>query len=265
MKSDLIISSSSNPIIKLARSLRQRKNRDESGLFLVEGIHNVGAAVEAGWNISSILYSQDLLRSSYANQLIDEQSAQGTKCQPILAQIFNSVAEKENPQGILAIVQQRRIQLDEIDTDTFNWGIAAIQPQDPGNVGTILRTIDCVGADGLFLLDGGVDAYHPSSVRASMGALFWKPVIQASFSNYLEWARSNGYNLIGTSTHAENDYRTLALEERPSILILGNEQKGMTSDQMEACDAMISLPMHGHSSSLNLSVAAGIFLYAMLK
>ena len=265
MKSDLIISSSSNPIIKLARSLRQRKSRDESGLFIVEGIHNVGAAVEAGWNISSILYSQDLLKSSFANQLIDEQSAKGTKCQSILAQVFNSVAEKENPQGILAIVHQRRIQLDEIDSDTFKWGIAAIQPQDPGNVGTILRTVDCVGADGLLLLDGGVDAFHPSSVRASMGALFWKPVIQASFSNFLSWAKLHGFKLIGTSTHAERDYRNLSLEERPSMLILGNEQKGMTSDQMDACDEMISLPMHGQASSLNLSVAAGILLYAMLN
>jgi TrmH family RNA methyltransferase len=265
MESDLIISSNSNPTIKLARSLRQRKVRDESGLFLVEGIHNVGSAVEAGWDISSILYSQDLLRSTYANQLIDDQRLKGRKCQPILAQVFNSVAEKENPQGILAIVHQCKIELGQLSPDTYKWGIAVISPQDPGNVGTIIRTIDCVGADGLFLLDGGVDAYHPSCVRASMGALFWKPTIRASFSNFIDWAQANGYNLIGTSTHAEKDYRTLALEERPSILILGNEQRGMTKDQMDACDVMISLPMHGQASSLNLSVAAGIFLYAMLK
>jgi len=265
MKSDLIISSNSNPILKLARSLRQRKARDESGLFLVEGIHNVGAAIEAGWNLSSILYSQDLLKSSYAYQLIETQSAKGIKCQPILGHVFNSVADKENPQGIMAIVQQRKMEPDQLASDTFKWGVAAISPQDPGNVGTIIRTIDCVGADGLFLLEGGVDAYHPSSVRASMGALFWKPVIQTTFSNFLNWAYAKGYKLIGTSTHAEKDYRTLALEERPSILMLGNEQKGMTKDQMEACDVMISLPMLGQSSSLNLSVAAGIFLYAMLK
>jgi len=265
MKSDPIISSSSNPVIKLTRSLRLRKNRDDSGLFIVEGIHNVGAAVEAGWKISSILYSQEMLRSSYANQLIEGQSSQGTKCQPIQVQVFNSVAEKENPQGILAIVQQRSVKLDEIDPSNFKWGIAVIQPQDPGNVGTILRTVDCVGADGLFLLDGGVDVYHPSCVRASMGSLFWKPVIQASFSDYRDWAKSNGYKLIGTSTHAEKDYRDVALKDRPSILILGNEQKGMTSEQMEACDEMVSLPMLGQASSLNLSVAAGIFLYAMLN
>jgi len=264
MKSELVITSSSNPVIKLARSLHQRKNRDESGLFLVEGIHNVGAAVTAGWKISSLLYSPDLLKSPYANKLIYEQSSLGTNCQSTLAKVFNSVAEKENPQGILAIVHQRRIQLNEIDTSTFKWGVAAIQPQDPGNVGTILRTIDCVGADGLFLLDGGVDAYHPTSVRASMGALFWKPVIQASFSEYVDWAHTNGHTLFGTSTHAERDYCTVSLGNRPSTLILGNEQKGMTPDQMNACDEVISLPMHGQASSLNLSVAAGILLYAML-
>lgn len=265
MKSEMVITSSSNPIIKLARSLRQRKIREENGLFLVEGIHNVGAAVEAGWNVSTILYSHDQLSSHFAKQLIEEQSAFGIKCQPLLPQLFDSVVEKENPQGILAIVHQQKTQLDEIKPGTFQWGVAAISPQDPGNIGTILRTIDCVGADGLFLLDGGVDAYHPSSVRASMGALFWKPVIQASFSGFVGWAHSNDYNLIGSSAHAEKDYRTLALVDRPSVLILGNEQKGMTSEQMDACDLMVSLPMHGRASSLNLSVAAGILLYAMLE
>lgn len=264
MKSDLIISSS-NPVIKLARSLRQRKNREDSGLFLVEGIHNVGAAIEAGWKVSMILYSEDLLRSSYANDLINEQNNLGTRCQPTMANVFISVAEKENPQGILAIIHQRITLLDELNPKNYSWGVAAIQPQDPGNVGTILRTIDCVGADGLFLLDGGVDAYHPTSVRASMGTLFWKPVLSASFNNFQNWAHSNGYKLIGTSAHAEKDFRTLSLEERPSILLLGNEQKGMTPEQMDACDVMISLPMHGQASSLNLSVAAGILLYAMMK
>jgi TrmH family RNA methyltransferase len=265
MNSELTITSGSNPNIKLVRSLRQRKNRDESGLFLVEGIHNVGAAVEAGWNISSILFSQDLLSSTYANELLDEQRIKGIKCQPIQPQLFSSVAEKENPQGILAVVHQRRIQLEDLRPETIQWGVAAVQPQDPGNVGTILRTIDCVGADGLFLLEGGVDAYHPSCVRASMGALFWKPVVQTTFTGFVSWAKANGYKLIGTSSQAKEDYQILTQEGRPVILILGNEQKGLTSDQMDSCDLMISLPMHGKASSLNLSVAAGVFLYAMLK
>lgn len=261
----MVITSSSNPLIKLARSLRQRKAREESHLFVVEGIHNVGAAVEAGWNIHSMLYARELLSSPFGERLIEEQSSAGVNCQSILPQLFETIAEKENPQGLLAIVQQRNITLDELDVKEFQWGVAAISPQDPGNVGTILRTIDCVGADGLILLDGGVDPYHPAIMRASMGSFFSKPVIQASFSEFITWVRSHQYKLIGSSAHAEIDYRSLSLIERPAMLLLGNEQKGMTPEQTQACDVMISLPMHGQASSLNLSVAAGVLLYAMLK
>ena len=265
MRSGLVITSSSNPIIKLARTLHQRKIREESRLFLVEGIHNVGAALEAGWNIHSVIYSPDLLTSPFAEKLIEEQNSAGVNCYSIPPQLFNSIAEKENPQGLLAIVHQRNQSLELVDPQKFQWGVAAISPQDPGNVGTLLRTIDCVGADGLLPLEGGVDPYHPACVRASMGSLFYKPIVQASFAEFVNWARSHNYSLIGSSAHADKDYRTLALLDRPAILILGNEQKGMAPEQMQACDLLVSLPMHGHASSLNLSVAAGVLLYAMMK
>jgi TrmH family RNA methyltransferase len=265
MKTDLVITSSSNPILKLARSLRQRKFREEEKLFLVEGIHHVGAAVEAGWALYAILYSEDVLGSNFAGQLIEVQDALGVKCVCLLPQLFASIAEKDNPQGILAIVHQRAIGMDELSTEKMQWGVAVVSPQDPGNVGTILRTIDAVGADGLFLLDGGVDGYHPSCVRASMGSLFWKPVVQASFKEFVTWAHSHGYSLAGSSAHAETDYRSLAQVEKPCFLILGNEQKGLTQEQAGVCDRMVKLPMHGHASSLNLSVAAGVLLYAMME
>jgi TrmH family RNA methyltransferase len=117
----------------------------------------------------------------------------------------------------------------------------------------------------LFLLDGGVDIYHPSAVRASMGTLFWKPVIQASFDEFVLWTRAlrpSAVQLIGTSAHADVDYHTL-VPQRPWVLVLGNEQKGLTSEQTGACDVMISLPMRGRVRSLNLSVAAGVLLYAL--
>jgi TrmH family RNA methyltransferase len=265
MKSDPVITSTANPTVKLVRSLSQRKNRDENGLFVVEGIHNVGAALEAGWIVSTILYSEDVLVSKFARHLIEEQKLLGNKCLPLQPMLFNSLAEKENPQGILAVVQQRKIQIENLDPEGFTWGAAVISPQDPGNVGTILRTIDCVGAAGLFILDGGVDAYHPACVRASMGSIFWKPVIMASFQEFVIWARSHDYFLIGSSAHARTDYRLISKREGPVILILGNEQKGMDPSQMETCDQVVSLPMKGHASSLNLSVAAGVLLYEMMK
>jgi len=263
INSDPMITSTSNHFVKLARSLRNRKNRDENKLFLVEGIHNVGAAIEAGWKIQSILYSSELLKSTFANQLIEQQLSAGN-CYSISSQLFDSISEKDNPQGLLAIIHQQDIKLDELDPLSIRWGVAALSPQDPGNVGTLLRTIDSAGADGLFLLDGGVDPYHPAGVRASMGSLFFKPVISASFHGFTKWAETHHYTLVGTSAHAKQDYHVLSTLPRPVILLLGNEQKGMDPEQMQVCDLVVSLPMHGHASSLNISVAAGILLYAML-
>ncbi len=250
-----LITSPSNPLIKQARALRQKKARNESGLFLVEGIHHVGEVVEAGWEIESILYASGLLTSPFAHELISRFSF---KPQPVTAQVMESLADKENPQGILAIVRQKKIQLK--DVKAVKRAVALVSPQDPGNVGTILRSMDAVGADTLFLLDGGVELYHPTVVRASMGTLFWKPVIQTTFDKFQEWARAGNYQLIGTSAKADMDYQAL-VPQAPWILMLGNEQKGLSPEQSAACDVTISLPMQGRVSSLNLAVAAGVLLY----
>lgn len=254
-----LITSSSNPLVKQARSLRQKKARRESGLFLVEGIHHVGEAVEAGWDVETVLYAPDLLTSKFAHDLITRLDSPP---QPVTPQVMESLADKENPQGILAIVRQRQTRLDELRQVAH--AVVLVSPQDPGNVGTILRTMDGVGADALFLLEGGVELYHPSVVRSSMGALFWKPVVQTSFDQFVRWARRGKCQLIGTSAHADVEYHTL-VPQSPWVLVLGNEQKGLSREQMDACDVTVSLPMLGRVSSLNLSVAAGVLLYRFMK
>lgn len=250
-----LITSPANPLIKHARALRQKKARNESGSFLVEGIHHVGEAFAAGWEIESVLYASGLLTSPFAHDLISRLSFQP---QPVTAQVMETLADKENPQGILAIVRQRKSRLQDLKPKKRV--AALVSPQDPGNVGTILRTLDAVGVDALFLLDGGVELYHPSVVRASMGTLFWIPVIQTSFAEFLPWARTGGYQLIGTSAKADVDYHTL-IPRQPWVLLLGNEQKGLSKEQTAACDVTVSLPMRGRVSSLNLAVAAGVLLY----
>jgi TrmH family RNA methyltransferase len=260
-----IISSHANPLIKQIRSLRQKRERQEMGLFLVEGIRPVGEAIEAGWGLDALVYAPDLLTSEFAHQLVDGQFRRGVRCVTLTPTLFADIAEKDNPQGILAIVQQRRVALENVTPEQFSFCAAAVSPQDPGNVGTILRTLEAVGADGLFLLDGGVELYHPSVVRASMGALFWKPVIQASFDEFVQWIRKNGYQLVGSSAHANIDYLGFQRGYKPTVLLLGNEQKGLSPDQIAACDKVISIPMKGRGSSLNLAVAAGILLYQMME
>lgn len=249
------IASLNNPLVKQARALRHRKARRESGLFLVEGIHHVGEAVDAGWELETVLYAPDMLTSTFGRDLV---SRLASPPQPVSAQVMESLAGKDNPQGILALARQRRIQLAELNS--IRTGAALVSPQDPGNVGTILRTLDAVGADALFLLDGGADLYHSTVVRASMGTLFWKPVIQTSFGEFIRWSRSGEYQLIGTSAHGDVEYHTF-VPRLPWILVLGREQKGLSTEQMNDCDVTVSLPMKGRASSLNLAVAAGVLLF----
>ncbi len=260
-----IISSHSNPLVKQIRALRQKKGREESDLFLVEGIHHTGEAVEAGWEVQALVVAPAQLKSEYAARLVESASRRGVRCVALSAEVFEAVAGKENPQGILAIVRRRHITFTALAPEKLKLAVALVSPQDPGNVGAILRTLDAVSGDALFLLEGGVDLYHPSVVRASMGSLFWKPVVQATFLDFIAWSKANGFQLIGSSAHARLDYREFKRGSRPLILVLGSEQKGLSPRQMESCEVNLSLPMKGRASSLNLAVAAGILLYRLVE
>lgn len=259
-----MISSRSNPKVRRARTLRQRKQRTASEAFLVEGIHLVGAALESSVHIESLFYAPGLLKSQYAQDLVEKARSDGVPCHPTTPDVFTSLAAKEHPQGIIAVVRQLGGQLPDLNPDKFTWGVACVMPQDPGNVGAILRSIDAVGASGLLLLDGGVDAFHPTAVRASMGAIFRYPVVSASFTEFAAWAEQFGYKIIGTSAHGSLDFRAIKSYTQPLVLLLGDERQGLTTEQAAICDPLVRLPMHGHSTSLNLAVAAGIMLYDVL-
>lgn len=258
-----LLTSLSNPLVKHVRSLKNRKGRDESGSFLVEGLHHTGEALDSGWEVEVVLFAPELLAGEYAAALLEKAQRNGLALQPVSAKVMESLAEKDNPQGILAVVKQRPLQLG--DVRAVQSGVALVSPQDPGNVGAILRTIDAVGAEALFLLDGGVELYHPTCVRASMGTLFWIPVVQTLFSEFTKWLGQKRMLVVGTSAHASLDYRDFDPGDSPWVLLLGNEQKGLSEAHMSACDVTIALPMRGRVSSLNLSVAAGILLYALKK
>lgn len=261
----MLITSLSNPKIKQARALRQRKQRDATGLFLVEGLFHIGEALAAQAPIEYLCYAPDLLEGDFARQLIDRARAEGLTCYETIADVLGSVAEKENPQGVIAVVRERRVELAALTPQNFPWGVAIVSPQDPGNVGAILRTIDAVGASGLILLDNGVDPYHPTAVRASLGSIFWYPIVSASFEEWAHWARQQGYHIYGTSAKGSVNYQEVEVYERPLIVLMGSEREGLSREQAAICPRLVRLPMHGHVSSLNLAVATGVMLYAMLE
>ena len=254
--------SPSNPRIKQIRALAQHKQRRKTGLGVAEGIFHVGEALAAGV-ITYLVYAPDMLISPFGRELVDKAAAAQIPVYPVSAEVMSSIADKDNPQGLLAVVQQRHTRLDEFSAAAHPWLVAIVTPQDPGNLGTILRTIDAVGASGLVLLDGGVDPYHPSAIRAGMGATFRIPVAAAAWSPFAAWAHAGGYHIYGTSAHGRTDYRHAGVYTAPLILLLGSEREGLSAEQVAVCDDLLRLPMHGHVRSLNLAVAAGVFLYAI--
>jgi TrmH family RNA methyltransferase len=257
-----LITSRQNPKIKQARALRSRKGRERSGLFLVDGLHHLGAAQEAGVPLEYLLYAPEALTSPFGLELLAAAKARGLPCYPATPQVFAALSEKEGPAGLIGVARQRWTPLETLTPQSHPWLVGLAAPQDPGNLGAILRTLDAVGAHGLVLLDGGVDPFHPTAVRASMGAVFWVPVCAARAGEFAAWIGSRGYRLYAASAQGQTGYRALAYQ-LPAVLLMGSEREGLPANLLALCDEVIRVPMQGHVSSLNLAVATGVMLYAM--
>jgi len=260
--STMIITSQNNPRIKQIRALRQRKERDQTGLAFVEGIRIVAEAAALPDTIETLVVAPELLSSSFALELVQAQQSQGIPYLEVTPGVFDSLSAKEGPQGIGAVICQRWETLEHITlSDEFCW-VALDAVQDPGNLGTILRTCDAVGCSGLILLGQSTDPYDATALRASMGVIFTQRLVKASFADFAAWKQRHGYPVVGTSGAAASDYQSAAYRF-PTILLMGSERQGLSPDQQAACDLMVSLPMVGSANSLNLAVATGVMLYKL--
>ena len=258
-----MITSSGNPQIKQIRALRQRKEREASGRFFIEGIRLVAEALAVAGAVERLVVAPELLASDFARQLLDEH-APLVEILEVSAEVFANLSQKDGPQGIGAIVQQRWEQLADWSTQTGLGWVALDEIGDPGNLGTIIRTTDAVGTAGVILIGRTTDPYDPAALRASMGAIFAVPHCRVEWSELLAWKEQHHLALIGTSDAATNDYRRVKLP-LPNILLMGSERQGLSQAQLAECDLTLSLPMRGRSDSLNLAVATGVLLYENLR
>lgn len=259
-----MITSVTNPTIKRLRALRQRKARDESGLCLVEGIRPVAEALQSGAELEQLLVAPSLLRSAFAHELVAAQRAAGTPVLEVSPEVFASLAQKEGPQGLAAVVRQRFSRLAALPLDARLGPVALVEPADPGNLGTIIRTADAAGAAGVIILGPGADPYDPAALRASMGAAFSLPLVRTSWEQFVAWKQASGLPLIGTSDQASLDFQAVVYPQ-PAVLLMGSERAGLSPAQRARCDLMVAIPMHGQSDSLNLAVATGVMLYELLR
>lgn len=251
----------SNPLVKQVRSLRDKKHRKREGLFLAEGLRILTEAREEGVLPEMLFHAGS--SHPLAAELIAAMEAAGGEIIETTPDILSKISGKDNPQALVGVYRDRLTPLGALDRNRAGIWMVAQSLRDPGNLGTILRTGDAVGAGGLILIDDCVDPFSVEAVRASMGALFTQSITQARWDDFLTWLRAGPGQLVGTSLNTDSDYRA-ARYAAPTFLLIGNEARGLPAEYEQACDCLVKIPMRGKADSLNAAVATAVMAYEIL-
>lgn len=258
------ITAFSNPLIKRVRNLRDKRHRREEGLFLAEGLRILTEAREAGRLPAFLFFARDMASHPLVRALVDATEAAGGEAIETNADILSKLSGKDNPGAVVGVYPEFALGLADLDRAAAPIWLVAERLRDPGNLGTILRTGDAVGAGGLILIDECVDPFSVEAVRASMGALFTVPVARASWAEFVPWLRSGPGQLVGLSLDTEHDYKAPHYQA-PTFLLTGNEAQGMPGFMAEECDLLVKIPMLGKADSLNAAVATAVMAYEVLS
>lgn len=259
------VTSFANPIVKDLRSLAEKRHRDAAKRFLGEGLKLVTDALDVGWPVASVVYAAGALDNAAVPGTLARVRARGGDVIEVSEAILGKITRRDNPQMVLGVFAQRLTPLAEVLPKAGDLWVALDRVRDPGNLGTILRTVDSVGARGVILVGDSCDPFSPEAVRATMGSLFHVPIVRAKEAAFLAWRRGFAGVVVGTHLAGSVDYRKLAPGDGPALLVMGNEQQGLSTTMAGACDRLARIPMAGRADSLNLAVATGLMLYEMRR
>jgi RNA methyltransferase, TrmH family len=254
----------SNPLVKRVRSLRDKKHRRAEGLFLAEGLRILTEAWEAGYLPDMIWHAPESAAHPLVQKLTAATEAEGGDVFVTSPDILSKLSGKDNPGAVIGIYREFLTPLPDIDRGISDLWIVAQSLRDPGNLGTILRTGDAVGAGGLILIDECADPFSVEAVRASMGAIFTQKVAAAPWPDFLAWLRTGQGQLVGTSLNTDLDYQGPRYAA-PTFLLVGNESQGLPEAYEAQCDLVVKMPMMGKADSLNAAVATAVMAYEVLN
>ena len=237
------LASPANPRLKAIAKLADKKHRDETGLFWLEGEGFVRRALDDGWQPDTLL--------------VAEGHAFAAPHETTTAAALSKITGKSNPQPVLGVFRQK---WEGLPAKPSGLWLALDRPRDPGNLGTILRTADATAVEGVVLVGEATDPYGPECVRATMGSILSVPLVKTDAASFLRWAKP--LVVIGTHLKGPLDYRKLP-DTRPAVLLMGNESHGLPEDLAAACTHLARIPMRGHTESLNLASATAVMLYQL--
>ena len=259
-----LITSLKNPTVKQVRALADRKAREEAGLFFAEGVRMAVEAAHAGWAVETVIVAPELLVDARGVEAARVLERRGARRVEVTRDVMLGISRRANPRGLAAVVRQRWTAIEDLTLADDGFALALSEIADPGNLGTVLRTCDAVGAAAVLLIGDATDPFHPTALSASTGAIFSQPLARTTFADFAAWMRTHRYSVVGTAADADDQYRA-APYERPLVLLMGNESVGLSADERALCTLLVRIPMVGRAESLNLSVATGLMLYEVFN
>ncbi len=254
----------SNPVVKELRALREKKHRKAAGRFLAEGLRLLTDALACGHVPEVLVMSSARDPHPLVDALEAAVSAAGGEVIETAPDILTKITGKDNAQAVAGVFAEFDTSLAGLDRSSAPIWLVAQALRDPGNLGTMLRTGDAVGAGGLILIDDCADPFSVEAVRASMGAVFTQKIAQARWEDFLPWLRAGEGQLVAASLRDAVPYRG-APYTAPCFILVGNESRGLPEDYEAACDLRVTMPMRGRADSLNAAVAAAVLAYEVLE
>jgi TrmH family RNA methyltransferase len=259
------ITSLANPLIKEIKALALKKFRDQQNAFMAEGLKLVIDALELGWSVQTLLFAKSARGNAAIEKAAARTVAAGGTVLEVPEKVLTAITRRENPQAVVGVFSQRFTPLKDIRPANGDVWVALDRVRDPGNLGTVIRTVDAVGAKGVILVGETTDPFSLETVRATMGSIFAVPLARATQEAFLAWRKGFGGIVAGTHLKGAVDYRSVDFGRRPVLLMMGNEQQGLPDTLAESCDTLLRIPQAGRADSLNLAVATAVMLFEIRR
>lgn len=259
------VTSLANPLVKDIKALALKKFRDSQNAFMAEGLKLIIDALDLGWQIRTLVFA----KAGRGNQAVEKVAARtvaaGGMVLEVSEKVLSAITRRDNPQMVVGVFSQKYMTLKDVRPKNSDVWVALDRVRDPGNLGTVLRTVDAVGAKGVILIGDTTDPFSLETVRATMGSVFAVPVARATPDAFLSWRKGFPGLVVGTHLKGAVDYRSVDFSNRPVLLLMGNEQQGLPDDLAASCDRLLRIPQAGRADSLNLAVATGVMLFEIRR
>jgi TrmH family RNA methyltransferase len=259
------VTSLANPIVKDIKSLALKKFRDQQNAFMAEGLKLVIDALDLGWTIETLVFAKTAKGNPAVEKVAARTVATGGLVLEVTEKVLAAITRRDNPQMVVGVFRQRWTALKDVRPGNGDVWVALDRVRDPGNLGTVIRTVDAVGAKGIILVGDTTDPFSIETVRATMGSIFAVTVAKASEPDFLSWRKGFAGLVAGTHLKGAVDYRTVPYAGKPVVLVMGNEQQGLPDSLAAACDHLVLIPQAGRADSLNLAVATGVMLFEIRR